>query len=28
MTRLAALYEQSQQLTATRSTPVLLEPRA
>ncbi|CCH18017.1 dynamin family protein [Micromonospora lupini] len=28
MTRLAALYEQSQQLTGARSTPVLLEPRA
>ncbi|MEU7919598.1 dynamin family protein [Micromonospora zamorensis] len=27
MTRLAALYEQAQQLTATRSAPLLLEPQ-
>ncbi|MBQ0902185.1 dynamin family protein [Micromonospora sp. U21] len=28
MTRLAALYEQAQQLSGTRAAPVLLEPRA
>ncbi|MEU8421367.1 dynamin family protein [Micromonospora sp. NPDC048835] len=28
MTRLAAVYEQAQQLTGTRSTPLLLEPQA